>query len=207
MNKISFNSLSVCILIFIFFNSGCSFVSKPANFYLLTPIADNSDKSHQQKHESFTKENWIIGVGPIALAKHLQRKQIISRTHIKQLQIEEFERWAEELDDNISSVISENLGTLMNTKVILIYPWNETINLDYQIEINIRYFTVDENNNVKLIAVWSILDTKNNKLFHIKRSEIISPVMGNTINDQINAQNQALLDLRKNIANQFVNEE
>ncbi|MBE9526387.1 MAG: membrane integrity-associated transporter subunit PqiC [Proteobacteria bacterium] len=200
MNKISLNSLSVCFLIFIFFSSGCSFVSKPANFYLLTPIADNNDKS-------FTKENWIIGVGPIALTEHLQRKQIISHAHINQLKIEEFERWAGELDNNISSVISENLGTLMNTKVILIYPWNETINLDYQVEINIRYFSVDENNNVKLIAVWSILDTKNNKLFYIKRSEIISPVMGHTINDQINAQNQALLELSKNIANQFVNEE
>lgn len=197
MNKISFNILILCLLILIFFCSGCSFVSKPANFYLLMPAADNSDNS-------LTQKNWIIGVGPIHLADHLQRKQIISHSNVNKLKIEEFERWAGELNDNISYVITENLGVLINTKAILAYPWNDLINLDYQVEINIHYFTVDENNNVKLVAVWNILDTKNNKLFHIKRSEIIIPVMGNTINDQINAQNQALLELSKTIANQFI---
>lgn len=199
MKKISFNILILCLLIVILFCSGCSFVSKPANFYMLMPTADNNDNS-------LTQKNWIIGVGPIYLADHLQRKQIISHSSVNKLKVEEFERWAGELNDNISYVITENLGVLINTRAILAYPWNDTINLDFQVEINIYYFTVDENDSVKLVAVWNIIDTKNNKLFHIKRSEIITPVMGNTINDQINAQNQALLELSKTIANQFIME-
>lgn len=196
MNNIPSCLLVSCIVILSLLTNGCTSVSRPANFYLLMPTVDKSNNSLSDK-------SWIIGVGPIQLADHLQRKQIVSRSNNNKLQIEEFERWAGELDDNISYVITENLNTLINTRAILSYPWTDTINLDYQIEVNITFFTVDENNNVKLIASWSIIDTNSDKLFYVARSEIIIPVTGKTIADQIDAQNKALLKLSETIAVAF----
>jgi uncharacterized protein len=200
MNKTFSYVLLSCVLILSFILPGCM-SSRPANFYLLKPTVDNIINKNADIKQ--TQNEQMIGIGPIHLANHLQRKQIISLSSTNKLQIEEFERWAGELDENISYVLSENMGALMNNQVILAYPWNDAISLTYRVEIHIHFFTVDENHNVRLLAIWNIFDTKQNKLLHFRRSEIISSVMGNTINDQINAQNQALLELSRSIASQL----
>lgn len=191
MKYLSIYGISMLMATTILLN-GCA--SRPAEFYSLTPLAKPGSRTTEKQNP------WLIGLGPINLAKYLQRKQIVSHVQNNQVTIEEFKRWAGDLDDNINYVIIENLAALFDTRGIVPYPWSESIDLDYQIEVQVNYFTVDSRNNLKLIAMWSLIDPRNNRLVHFERSEIIKQVNDSNMSAQIDAQNQALLELSQAMA-------
>jgi uncharacterized lipoprotein YmbA len=134
--------------------------SKPADFYILTPMTALSKKS--------SRTNYTIGVGPIELAEYLQKPQILFRKAHNQIILSEYHRWAEPLKSNIQAVIAKNIVASRRSWHAVNYPWEASEKINLQLEANITHFDTSENGDSTLDIQWTIRQAKTGKV--IKRS-------------------------------------
>jgi len=145
--KIIFNKQTALLLLFIIV-IGCG-GSKPSRYYLLTSQTNSSETENNIK-------NLKIGIGPVQFPEYLRRPQLVSFVRTQQLNLAEYDRWAEPLDQNFARVLAENLTWLIPTEQIFIYPFIGNQELDYHIIIEVRQFEMNKDSLVKLIAQWQI---------------------------------------------------
>lgn len=67
------------------------------------------------------------------------------------------ERWAEPLNVNVARVLLQNLSLLLEADHIVIYPWPNTSNVQYQIEVEFVRFDVMKSGDTELDARYAIL--------------------------------------------------
>ena len=179
---------------FMLLAGGCSPKTRPAKFYLLQPIS----KSEALIGTMGKTSPNLIGVGPIDIPAYLDRPQIVSGGDGAQLQMDEFERWAEPLRDNFTRTMAENLSLLMPSSHVMPFPWNRAITPDYQVEIQVTRFHVDVAGNNELKANWSIL--KQNKPLLLKEFHARNPVGGGDYEAKVAAQSRAVGEFSREIA-------
>ncbi len=141
---------------------GCGQRSKPATFYMLSPIP-KTEMVYKQSGGEPVK----ISVGPIQVAPYLNRKQIVIRSGEHKLNIKEFSRWGEPLKENFQRVLIENLSLLLSTPHIYEYD-NRFAQSDFQVIIDVNRFDVSDNGQAILSAFWSINDSKGGRLLRDK---------------------------------------
>jgi uncharacterized lipoprotein YmbA len=84
--------------------AGCA--SAPSHFYTLDATA---------KSDNTTPVSCAVLVGPVFVPAAVERPQFVMTTTANEVQIEEFNRWAAPLNENIARVITLNLGRLLGT--------------------------------------------------------------------------------------------
>jgi len=75
--------------------------SKPARFYLLTAEV----RGAAAQGVELDQPRQLIAVGPVELPRYLDRPQIVTRKGPNQLELAEFDLWAESLADNFAGVL------------------------------------------------------------------------------------------------------
>ncbi|MGZ5121144.1 MAG: PqiC family protein, partial [Burkholderiales bacterium] len=78
--------------------AGCA-STPPAHFYTLSATATRSS----------TSSSVSVAVGPVSVPAVVDRPEIIISTGDNEVQLDEFNRWASPLQDNLARVIAENL--------------------------------------------------------------------------------------------------
>jgi hypothetical protein len=138
-------------------------------------------------------------VGPITLPKYLDRPQIVTRVSPNQLTLGEFDRWAEPLQENFSSVLAENLALLIPSDQILLNPWPGSATLDYQVRVDVRHFDGWLGGESTLLARWSLLDRA--EQVHLSRKvHLRVPTGGHDFEAMVVAMNQMIETLSRDIA-------
>jgi uncharacterized lipoprotein YmbA len=151
--------------------TGCA-ESKPARFYVLTPLAAAKDATGQTGPS--------VGVGPVNIPQYLDRPQIVTRSSDNQLELGEFDQWGGRIGDNITRVLAENLSGLLKTERISIYPWTDVSSLTDQVTVDITKFERDQSGAVTLTAFWNISDAQTGKILHNGLSNIQKPLAAGT---------------------------
>ena len=160
--------------------------STPSRFYILSSLSTADTIA-----ATATEQGPVIGVGPIALPKYLDRPQIVTRTGYNQLALAEFDRWAEPLQDNVSRVLAENLARLIPTDQVLLYAWPRSATLDYQVTVEVLQFDGWLGGESRLLALWSILDGAELPLLS-QRASLNTPVGGREYEAMVVAMSQLL---------------
>jgi uncharacterized protein len=171
--------------------------STPSRFYLL-----NTLPASETIPAAAADRGPVIGVGPITFPKYLDRPQIVTRASRNQLTLGEFDRWAEPLQENFSSVLAENLALLIPTDHILLNPWSRPAALDYQVRVEVLHFDGWLGGESSFIARWSILDRVERELLTGK-SHLNAPVGGRDYEALVVALNQMLERLSRDIATEI----
>jgi uncharacterized lipoprotein YmbA len=117
-----------------------------------------------------------IGVGPVVLPEYLNRTQIVTRAGDHQLQLAEFDRWAEPLTRNFIRVLMMNLSTSLSTGLIAPHPWNRSTPIDYQVVVHVVRFDAGEDGTASLMARWSIIDGAEREILRVRKSAFREPV-------------------------------
>ncbi len=99
-----------------------------------------------------------VGVGPVELPEYLDRPQIVTRTSQNELNVADFDRWAESLKDNTIRVLAENLAMLLPSQRVSVYPWKRATPVDYQITVQVSRFDRMENGESVFAMRWRVLD-------------------------------------------------
>jgi uncharacterized lipoprotein YmbA len=166
----------------------------PSRFYMLSPLT-----ASETVLATAAARGLVVGVGPISVPKYLDRPQIVTRASRNQLDLGEFDRWAEPLQDNVLRVLAENLMLLIPTDHILLGDWPRSASLDYQVRVEVLHFDGWFGGESTLLALWSILDRAERPLMS-QRVSLSVPVGGRDYEALVMAMNQMLEALSRDIA-------
>jgi hypothetical protein len=134
------------------------------------------------------------------LADYLDDSRIITRTGDHQLARAEYDRWAGSFRNNASNVLAENLGALLGTPRIYLYPWRTSLPIDYQVVVDVLRLDGRLGEAVWLTARWTVLAGPEKKLLKADRANFHEPVAGPDYAALVAAQSRALARLSQEIA-------
>jgi uncharacterized lipoprotein YmbA len=199
MNSFSFQYKITFLAIALLILTGCLGAKGPSQqtkFYVL-----NSLYGLEKKETPVAKmPNITIGVGPVDLPKYINRPHIVTRAIQNEIQIEEFERWAEPIDSNFFRVLADNLSILLQTDNIVSFPAKRSTKVDYQVAVTVTRFDGVVGENALLRARWSIYGENGEKKLISKHSVYKQPVNGEELKDLVSAQSLALAHFSYDIA-------
>ena len=145
--------LGVCLLGL----SGCA-SSPPTRLYVL-PSMTGAETASPAAPRDLT-----IGVGPVTLSPYLDRLPIVTRASRARLVLGEFDQWAASLQDLVTRALAENLSLLIPTERVVLHPWSRTVELDYQVTVDVMQFDAGPSGEVVLAARWRLLNAKEQAL-------------------------------------------
>ncbi|VFM97699.1 MAG: hypothetical protein BECKG1743D_GA0114223_103973 [Candidatus Kentron sp. G] len=135
--------------------TGCTAASKPTNYYLMSPAAPIATPIATP-----ARINLAVGVGPMRLADHLQRQNIVIRESSTRLHIAPDDRWAAPLDAHLLELLATNLRQRLDLAGVPTFPWSPAVHVDYQVTVHITRFIHDAD-HVYLDAHWRLFRVKN----------------------------------------------
>jgi len=186
-----FRRLPVILVMGLFILNGCLGRSQSPRFYTLSPIREDAAMAKNDTPARDTR----IGIGPIKLADYLDQSRLVTRTGDNRLEKAEFDLWAGAFKDNLTNVLAENIGLLVPTERIYIYPWRLSEPMDYQVILDVVRFDGDLEKDAWLVARWNIVGGKDKELLEVGRSSIREPVTGSGYDALVTAQSRALAKL------------
>ena len=201
IQRILAQTVAVTLGIAMLLQVGCAGRSKSSSFYVLSPVADTE---FGMKNTSGESSDISIGISPVSLPKYLKKSQIITRTGNNELHLAEFDRWAGKIEEDIGSVIAENLTYFLSTDNVLSFPSMEAIELDYNVKLAISRFDGSLGGQMELVARWAIFDGDGNSLYGVKATHIIEPTKGGGYADMVAAQSRALASLSRELADAII---
>jgi len=139
---------TVCIAVLA---AGCA--SSPARFYTLSATAAPGAAASKIS----------LAVGPVTIPPAVDRPQIVVSTSANQVTLDDFNRWASPLQDNLGSVVAENLVALLGTPRVTLFPQTLGTDVDYRVQIEIRNFESAPGKSAALDALWTVRRTKDGK--------------------------------------------
>ena len=129
--------------------------SPPTHFYVLAPLQNSAPLPRHTE----TSRNLALGIGPINLPEYLDRPAIVTQTSAYQLDLAEFDQWAEPLSANFARVMAENLSHLLSSDDVVVYPWSRSAQVDYQVVVDVMRFEGSTRDDSRLTARWMIVDS------------------------------------------------
>jgi len=186
-------SISLVVMFLIFF-TGCG-TTKSSRFYTL-----NSLKAQDTAQKTTSSERDIlIGIGPVNIPDYLERPQILSRTSQNELYIDEFNRWAGSLENDIARVLSGNLSTLLSEEHVSVLTSMPAAAVEYRIMLNVTRFDIMPDNTFLLKTQWRILGKDEKKLL-MRESYLSEQIDGKDYGTRVATMSRVVEMLSRDIA-------
>ena len=174
-------------------------MTTPSEYYVLSPISDANSTSFPD-----VDKIQVIGVGPITFPKYLNRQQLVRFSGDNEVVVEEFNRWAEPIDQNFTRVLRTNLTRLLPTSYAISYPWKRAMNVRFQVILDIHQFETVSEGSVNLKAHWAIFNIEKDKKLEVAHKFSYRKKMDGIDYAKIVAeQSKALEALSKDIAKEM----
>jgi uncharacterized protein len=173
---------------------GCA--SQPARFYLLSALPNTEAMSMSASGA----QSPIIGAGPVTLPPYTDRPQIVTRTGPYELQLAEFDRWAEALDVNFAHVLADNLSLHLPGSRVLVSPWPRASAIDSQVVVDVTHFLSQVGAESLLIADWTLLKGEGPQALTSGKSRFSVPSGGQDYAAIVAAMSQTVASLSQEIA-------
>ncbi len=181
-------TLIPCLAVLII--GGCAGRSPTVRYYELEPML---------RTDNARADTPSIAVGPILLPRVLDRSQMVTRLSTTELFIDEFHRWGSGLESEILSALGQNLGGLLGTYRVAIYP-AELFDTDYRVTADFRDFQADTDNEVLLQVQWTVEDQEQGETVIVRESVIRKAAADSDPASRVSAHNEAIAELSREIA-------
>jgi uncharacterized lipoprotein YmbA len=172
--------------------TGCA-TTPASRFYVLSPVTGDTGAQSAESAPA-------IGVGPVELPDYLDRPQIAVRSGPYELRYNETQRWAEDLRDNVTTVLAQNLSRLVPTNQVVRFPWGRLTRVDFQVVAEISRFDADESGTVVLSANWKLYRGEGREIIAERRSVLSETFHGTDYTEIVAAQSRALDAFSREIA-------
>jgi uncharacterized protein len=123
---------------------GCA--SAPSRFYTLNSAA---------KGDGVSAASYTVVVGPVTIPAEVDRPQFTVQITPNQVAVDEFNRWAAPLSENIARVIAGNLAVQLGTPRVTAGPL-ANFNPDYRVTLDIQRFESVPGKTVTIDALWVV---------------------------------------------------
>lgn len=177
--------------------TGCIGGRSPAvQFYNLSPMVTASGAPGADPGPA-------IAVGPVIFPRSLRRSQVVIRTGPNSVELDEFHRWAGSLESDFLDALGSNLGALLSTDRVAVYPSEARFPLDYRVVLDVDRFDGSPGGTLVLSVRWTISASDAAEAAIVKQSTIEQPVTGDTVDALVQAHDAAVAQLSRQIADQI----
>jgi uncharacterized protein len=163
-----FYLVTITTTLFFFVIGGCVGKSPSSRFYRLTSITESQSDALPKNPTS----DIAVGIGPVTIADYIDQAKIVTRNSDNEIEQAEFDQWSGSFKNNITEVLAENIGSLLGSEKISIFPWRSYVFIDYQVLIDVIRCDGRLGKDVVLVVRWSVLKSKEKQLVAMKRSRI-----------------------------------
>jgi len=191
----------ILILISLALFSNCG-SSPPIQKYILTPSIEINAETISGK----TNSEVTIGIGSIEFSEYLMRPEMVSFKGSNELNVDQFNRWAEPLEENFERVLIENLSSLIPTDRIYIFPWQEEEPNSFQITIMVNEFGMRSDSSVVLDARWSVSRKFERDFLMTRRSFYTKNAAGFSVEGKVALLSKLVGEFGRDIANEIKKE-
>lgn len=150
MHRIASNAAVCAVAAFV---AGCA--SPASHLYTLTHTAPSADVQ--------APCDVSVVVGPVSIPAIVDLPQIVVSTGPNRVSLDEFNRWAQPLQSNISRVVAENLVAMLGTSRVTLFQQALLGESDYRVAIEVQGFDSALGEAATLSAVWSVRRIKDGK--------------------------------------------
>ena len=187
--------LLVILAIVAIFIGGCTRSQNP-RFYTLTPMQPDEVTSKRGS----PAQNAVIGIGPVTMADYLDQSDLVTRTSDNQLLKADYDRWAGSFKDDFINILAEDIGFLVPSERIYLYPWRGSVTIGYQVALEVIRCDGRLGEAAFLVARWRVFGGPEKVLLKMSRSSIREPVTGPDYAALVAAQSRAVAKLSQEIA-------
>jgi uncharacterized lipoprotein YmbA len=129
------------------FATSCA--STPSRFYALSATAPASEVAGSTSSLS-------LAVGPVSVPALVDRPQIVVSTSANQVQLDEFNRWASPLAEEIARVIAANLAQALPSARVWPYGQSVQSTPDYQVRVDVQQFASTLGDAAVIEVLWTL---------------------------------------------------
>jgi hypothetical protein len=178
----------VVIAYFLIAVNGCG-ASGPSRFYTLDSTAIP---------EGTPAASYAVAVGPVSVPAAVDRPQFVVQVAPNRVTIDEFNRWAAPLDENIARAVAGNLAALLGTPQVARTPF---VNFDpaYRVTIDVQRFESVPGESALIEAVWTVRKSGDGKTIS-GRTVAREPVQEKSFEALAAAHSRALAKISGDIA-------
>jgi len=97
-----------------------------------------------------------VSVGPVSIPAAVDRPQIVVATAANQVRLDDFNRWTSPLQENLSSVIADNLAALLGSSHVTRFPKTSSADADFRVAIEVTRFESVPGQWATLDAAWTV---------------------------------------------------
>lgn len=141
--------------------SGCG-SSPPVDFYTLTPISGTGSVDPVDAK--------LLGIGPLDMPAYLVRPQLVTKKSGSAVNVDEFNRWAEPLEVALPRVVATNVDQLLDSIVVVTFPYSARIRTDYRLIGRVIRFDADQSGEAVLEVQWGVQDADVNTVLTPRRT-------------------------------------
>jgi uncharacterized protein len=138
-------------------------------------------------------------VGPVSVPAAVDRPQFVVSTGPNQVRLEEFNRWAAPLQNDISLVVAENLVAMLGTPLVTLSAQTLSAAADYRAVIEVQSFESALGDAATLDAVWTVRRTRDGKS-QTGRTTVREPAPGKSYEALAAAHSRGVARLSRDIA-------
>lgn len=150
-----------------------------------------------------TRPTLGIAIGPIEFPRYLDRPEIVTRDGAHRLVLSNANRWAGSFRSDVLRVLADDLGTLLGTSRIAVFPNEATFPPDYRVLVDLREFEGVLGESVTLRARWTVVSASDLTTFFVEESTFVQTTDSASFEDLVAAQRRALGMLSHTLAAQL----
>ncbi len=143
-----------------------------------------------------------LGIGPVQIPEYLNRSALVYSRQGNKLKVSNTAHWAEPLEDGLQRVLSLNIGVLVGTQNVRMFPWDPHRAPDYGIKITLLH--LDANDSEAHLVAESLIYRPDNSATVRRRTNRVSLPLTNgplSTQDIAPAYSELLYRLSEIIAN------
>jgi hypothetical protein len=176
--------------------AGCLGGSVPPEYFTLSPAAGSAGGSGGALA---ARPGLGLVVGPIEFPRYLDRPEIVTRDGSHRLVLWNERRWGGSLRTDILRVMGDDLGALLGTTRIAVFPVEPRFPIDYRVLLDVLEFEGELGGSVTLRARWTVAGPDGRALA-IGEARFEEPAASPSWQDLVAAHSAALGRLTRQIA-------
>ncbi|MBF0461509.1 MAG: membrane integrity-associated transporter subunit PqiC [Magnetococcales bacterium] len=149
--------------------SACLGGSPPVRYFLLTPMAKAATPA-----TSSGVDKPLLVVEPVEIPPYLNRPQIVTRSSENHLDLAQSELWGDNLRENISRVLLENLSALLGTDRIASPTSLPQERPALRIVTQVSQFERGADGRIVLRVRWRLVSNQTGKTLAVQQGQFVS---------------------------------
>jgi len=141
-----------------------------------------------------------LAVGPLDLPRHLDRPELVWHEGANALSLAERARWGGGLRDEILRVVADDLGALLGTARVAVYPAEPRFAPDWRVLLDVRELGGAPGAPVRLRARWTLAPAAPGRPPVVEETVAEEPVPSASAEDYVAAHGALLARLSRAIA-------